>query len=65
LANFVSIADGHEHIGKHQIRAYIRNLAHRRFAIADGNDIDALIFQGEPHHLLDVAVIVGYEDPGH
>jgi hypothetical protein len=65
LANFVSISDRHEHIRQHQIRAYIRNLSHRRFAIAHGDDVDALIFQGKPHHLLDVAVIVRDQNPSH
>jgi hypothetical protein len=65
LANFVSIADGHENVSKNEVRAYIGNFSYRRFTVANSNDVDALIFQGKAHHLLDVAVIVGNENPGH
>ncbi len=65
LANFIAIPHRHEYVRKHQVRANIRNLSHRRFAITNGNDVDALILQGEPHHLLDVAVVVRNQNLGH
>src|SRR4029077_13482891 len=41
------------------------NFSHSCFAIANGNDVDALIFQGQPHHLLDVAIVVRNQNSRH
>ena len=65
LADFVSIAHGHEHIGQHDVRIQIRQAPHRRFAIADGDDINPMFFERQRNHLLDVAVVVGDQNPGH
>src|SRR5579863_5455422 len=65
FADFVAISNRHEHVCKHQVRLQIRNLADRGFAIAHRNDFDALILQGQPYHLLDVAIVVRNQDLGH
>src|SRR5271155_4117820 len=44
---------------------YVGNFSHRGFAVAHGHDVDALVFQRQAHHLLDVAVIVRHQDLGH
>src|SRR5205814_850114 len=62
LANFIPVSHWHEYVGKHQVRTQIGDFPHGCFAVANGNDFDALIFQGQPHHLLDVAVIVRDQD---
>src|SRR5215467_8405629 len=58
LANFIAVADGHKHVSQNQIWFYVGDFANRCFAIAHGNDVNALILQGKPDHLLDVAVVV-------
>jgi len=40
-------------------------LANRGFTVADGDDVDALILQGKPDHLLDIAVVVRNQNLGH
>src|SRR5271154_3229080 len=65
LANFISVAHGHKHIGEHQVRPNIGDLAHGGFAVAHGHHFDTLISQGQPHHLLDVAVVVRNQNLGH
>jgi hypothetical protein len=37
---------------------HIGDFSHSGFAIADSNNVDALILQSQRHHLLDVAVVV-------
>ena len=58
LANFVAISHRHEHVGQNQIRFDVGNFANGGFAIAHRNDVNTLIFQGKPDHLLNVAVVV-------
>src|SRR5205085_9335152 len=58
LANFVAVSYRHEHIGEHQVRTHVRELSHGRFAIPNGDNVDALILQSQTDHLLDVAVVV-------
>jgi hypothetical protein len=65
LANFVTTAYGHEDIGEHEVWAEFRYFPNRSIAIANRYDVDALIFEGQSNHLLDVAVIVGHEYAGH
>src|SRR5689334_14663000 len=65
LADFVAISHRHEYVSQHQIRPQIGNLAYRGLAIANGNHVYALVFQGQTHHLLDVAVVVRNQNPGH
>src|SRR5258707_1059203 len=65
LANFVAISYRHEYVSQYQIRPQIGNLPYRGLAIANGNHVYALIFQGQTHHLLDVAVVVRNQNPGH
>ena len=65
LANFVAIPYRHKHIGEHQIRLHIGNFAHRGLAVAHGHNLDALVFQRQTHHLLNVAVVVRHQDLGH
>src|SRR5258708_21473853 len=65
LENFITVPARHEYVRKRQVRANIGDLAQRCFAITHGNDVNALIFQGEPHHLLDVAVVIRNQNLGH
>src|SRR5882762_11896083 len=65
LANFVAISYRHEHVSQYQIGAYIRDFADRGLTVADGNHVYALILQGQTDHLLDVAVVVRNQNPGH
>src|ERR1051325_9610487 len=58
LANFIAVPNRHENVRENQIRLYIGNFANSGLAVANGNDVDPLILQGQSHHLLDVAVIV-------
>ena len=58
LANFVAIAHRHEDVRQNQVGAHFGELAHRRLAVAHRDNGDAHIFQGQRHHLLDVAVVV-------
>src|SRR5271163_98966 len=44
---------------------YVGNFSHRGFAVAHGHHVDALVFQRQAHHLLDVAIIVRHQDLGH
>ncbi len=57
LANFISVPNRHEYIGEHQVRAQIGN--------SNRNDVDALILQSQPNHLLDVAVVVRNQNLRH
>jgi len=45
FADFVAISNRHEYIRKHQVRFQIRDFTDCGFAIAHGNDFDALILQ--------------------
>ena len=65
LANFVAISHRHEYVSKHQIRLQIGYLPYRGLTVANGNHVYALIFQGQTYHLLDVAVVVRNQNPGH
>src|SRR2546425_4380059 len=65
LADLVAVAHGHENIREHEVRPQIGNLPYGGFAIADGNNVDTLILQGRRNHLLDVAVVVSNQNPGH
>src|SRR5271167_2117756 len=44
---------------------YVGNFSYRGFAVAHGYHVDALVFQRQAHHLLDVAVVVRHQDLGH
>src|SRR5271167_1638445 len=44
---------------------YVGNFSHCGFAVAHGHHVDALVFQRQAHHLLDVAVVVRHQDLGH
>jgi len=55
----------HKHVRQNQVGANIRNLPDRGFTVTDSDDVDALILQGQPDHLLYVAVVVRNQNLGH
>jgi len=65
FAYFVPIAHRHKNIRQHHIRIQIGHAAHGGFAIADGNHINSVFRERQRNHLLDVAVVVGDQNPGH
>jgi hypothetical protein len=65
LANLIPVSYGHKHVRQYQVWANIGNLPDRGFTVADGDDVDALIFQGKPDHLLYVAVVVRDQNLSH
>src|SRR5262249_51881501 len=65
VADFIAVADRHENVRQDQVGPHIGNLAYRSFAISDGYNVNALILQGQAHHLLDVAVVIRNQDLGH
>ncbi len=65
LANLITVPHRHEHVGEHQVGMQIGDFPHGGFTVANGNDVNALIFQGKPHHLLNVAVVVRNQNSGH
>src|SRR5260370_32947916 len=64
-ANFISVPNRHEYLREHQVRAQIGDFTHGCFTVANRNDVDALILQSQPNHLLDVAVVVRNQNLGH
>ena len=58
LANFVAVSYRHEHVGEHQVRPHVGDLAHGRLAVSNRHNVNARVFQGKTDHLLDVAVVV-------
>src|SRR5260370_29692568 len=65
FANFIPVFYRHEHVGQNQVGMHVRNPPDSSFTVAHGNDFDALILQGYPHHLLNIAVVVSNENRGH
>src|SRR6266478_1137562 len=65
LADFVAVPHRHEHVRQDQIGTYIGNFAYRGLAVSNSDHVYALILQGQTDHLLDVAVVVRNQNPGH
>jgi hypothetical protein len=65
FADLVAIAHGHENISQDNVGVNFAKLSHGGFTITDCDDADALVFQGQRYHLLDVTVVVRNEDCGH
>lgn len=59
LANLVAVANRHENIGKHEVGRKVRNASNGGFAVADGHDIDAALFESQRDHFLNIGIIVG------
>src|SRR5260221_12920851 len=65
LANFVAVSHRHEYVSQHQVRPQVGNLAYRGLTVANGNHLYPVVFQGQTYHLLDIAVVVRNQNPGH
>jgi hypothetical protein len=60
FTNFVAVAHRHKNIGENQIRNNLRGFADASFTVPNGDNVYALAFEGERHHLLNIAVVVRY-----
>jgi hypothetical protein len=65
FANLIPISHGHEDIGQDKVGRNIGESANGCVAVVYRNNLNTQFSQSQSHCLLDVAIIVGYQDLCH